>query len=113
MFDRNLARLIRNEISHYNLQTTYRVGDDGKLYVMVPGGLRPEQRELVMRHRDELIQLFTTPPQIEGWCTRGHEVEWALTKFGVWLCQCYWSPDANEQPEIKIRSERQPKRLIS
>jgi hypothetical protein len=100
--DRDLARAIKNEISGIAPQTTYNV-EDGKLYVTVPGGLHQAQRELIKRYRDNLIELFSTPPPIVGICRRGHAVQWMLTKNGDWICRCYNENEQHtyNQPPIK------------
>jgi len=86
--DRDQIRAIKNEISGIAPQTTYKVVD-GKLYVTVPGGLHQMQRELIKRYRDDLVELFSIPPQVVGICRRGHQVQWKLSKNGDWICACY------------------------
>ena len=91
--NRDRAREIHNEISGYNPYTRNAVRD-GKLYINAPGGLLPEQRALIIEHRDALIELLTTPPPIWGQCMRGHAIVWKLDVYGNWLCSCYFGDTA-------------------
>lgn len=87
--DRAKIRELIGLLSSYNVWTSYRV-EGGKLHVTVPGGLLDDQREKIIPKRDDLIQFLTTPPDLVGICRRGHRVRWVCTKYGVWICQCYF-----------------------
>lgn len=92
---------VRNAISAYNPATIYEV-EGNTLYVTAPGGLTPEQRELIREHKPELLALLTTPPEATGTCIRGHVIEWRCNHYGVWLCACYFeTPEPVVQPEQK------------
>lgn len=106
MYNRDDARAIRNKITSYYINTKYHVVD-GKLYVTVPGGIKEEQFQLIVTHRDDLITLFTTPPA-PGRCVGGHDIDWRLSKFGVWLCSCYWKNEPDARKLVATVSKRQP-----
>lgn len=100
--DRAAAVRVRNAISAYNPMTTYQV-EGSTLYVAVPGGLIPEQRELIKTHKPELVALLTTPPEQSGTCIHGHTLVWKCNKYGLWVCICYFTgqiaPASMPEPE--------------
>ena len=89
MMSRETGQTAHHEISSYNAYTRYEVRDD-KLYVTSSCGLLPEQRDLVVASRDELVVYLTTPPDVTGMCRHGHQIAWRCTEYGVWVCACYF-----------------------
>lgn len=96
MFNRDHARAVKNQIMSYNPYTTFHLDADGKMYVTAPKvGISDAQRELLIFYREELRELFTTPPDQTGKCWRcKKEIDWHLYKHGDWICSCYSTESA-------------------
>lgn len=76
---------VRNLISSYYPGTRYEVKGEN-LHITVKGGLLPEQRQLAIENKALLMELFTTPPEVDPMCYHGHSSKWVLNENGVWVC---------------------------
>lgn len=106
MFNRDHARKIKNQIMSYNPHTTFNMYPDGRMYVSAGKVVISDaQRELLTFYREELRELFRTPPPQTGKCWRcKQDIDWTLYKHGDWLCSCL----LRQSPKVAHQHERQP-----
>jgi hypothetical protein len=75
-------------IGGYEPYTRYSV-IDGLLHVYSKK-LLSWQEYMIKENKDAIIEYLITPPDVEGECIRGHQVNWVCSPYGVWVCRCYY-----------------------